>query len=299
MNLKHLFYFWKVAKLGSIARAAEAINVTPQTLSGQISLLQKNLGTKLFARKGRSIVLTEAGAMAMEYADEMFALSDEMEMMLKHQPKGRPQKFCVGVSDAIPKSLAFKLLQPAVVGNEGVRIVCREWRIDRLLSELCVHRLDLVISDCPIPSSFNVRAYNHQLLESDLTFLAPEAIMAKNSLPFPACLATIPLLLPGEDAGFRNDLQIWFERQRIHPRVVGEFDDNAMMVAFAKAGMGAFPVPTIVADEYIGTGGLTIIGRIDQVKINYFAISVERRLKHPCVVAITQSAKNFSSDLGE
>ena len=297
MNHKHLFYFWKVAKAGSVARAAEAINVTPQTLSGQIGLLENSLGAELFARQGRSIVLTEAGKLALEYADELFALSAELEVMIKHHPKGRPAEFRVGVSDAVPKSLACRLLQPAIHGEHSTRIVCREWQLDRLLAQLAVHQLDMVISDGPIPPSFSVRAYNHRLLESGLTFLAAKSLLADNATSFPACLNSLPLLLPGEDSAIRSSLQPWLERKRLRPRVVGEFDDTALMAAFGLAGIGAFPVPSIVEDEFLASGALAIVGRTTEVQVSYFAISVERRLTHPCVLAVTQSAQRIGSPL--
>ena len=167
-----------MAKAGSVTRAAEAIAITPQTLSGQIGLLEESLGTELFAKQGRSLVLTEAGKLALDYADELFALSAELEVMIKHHPRGRPTEFRVGVSDAVPKSLACQLLQPAIGGEQPTRIVCREWQLDRLLGQLAVHQLDLVISDAPIPASYSVRAYNHRLLESGLSFLAAPALLA-------------------------------------------------------------------------------------------------------------------------
>ncbi|MBI2277203.1 MAG: transcriptional activator NhaR [Dechloromonas sp.] len=295
MNHKHLFYFWKVAKAGSVARAAESINVTAQTLSGQIGLLEESLGTDLFARQGRSIVLTEAGKLALEYADELFALSAELEVMIKHHPMGRPAEFRVGVSDAVPKSLAYQLLEPAIQGEHLTRIVCREWQLDRLLGQLAIHQLDLVISDAPIPPSFSVRAYNHHLLESGLTFLATKDLLADCSMPFPDCLSALPLLLPGEDSAIRTSLQSWFEKKGIRARIVGEFDDTALMAAFGQAGKGVFPVPTIVEEEFSASGKLMVVGRTIEVKANYFAISVERRLTHPCVLAITQSAHRIIS----
>lgn len=293
MNHKHLFYFWKVAKAGSVARAAESINVTPQTLSGQIGLLEESLGTELFARQGRSVVLTEAGKLALEYADELFALSAELEVMIKHHPKGRPTEFRVGVSDAVPKSIAYRLLQPALLGEHPTRIVCREWQLDRLLGQLAVHRLDLVISDGPIPPSFSVRAYKHRLLESGLTFLAAKSLAAGSRGPFPACLNALPLLLPGEDSAIRTSLQPWLERKRIRARVAGEFDDMALMAAFGQAGRGVFPVPSIVEEEFAASGEVEVVGRTNEVTANYFAISVERRVTHPCVLAITQSAQRI------
>jgi LysR family transcriptional regulator, transcriptional activator of nhaA len=297
MNFKHLHYFWKVAKQGSVARAAEALNVTPQTLSGQIALLEERLGAKLFSRQGRSLTLTDAGTMAFEYADEMFTLGNELETMIRHYPQGRPSEFRVGVSDAVPKSLAFRLLQPAVAGAEPVRIVCREWRLERLLAELSVHHLDLVISDRPLPPSLNVRAYNHRLLESGVSFLVPAVLQEAVSAGFPAALAELPLLLPGEDSGVRQALQRWFESQHLRPRIVGEFDDCALMAAFGEAGIGAFPVPTVVEDKFMAPG-LSILGRVSQVRASYFAISVERRLSHPNVLAITRSAQRFASGEG-
>lgn len=294
MNHKHLFYFWKAAKAGSIARAAEAINVTPQTLSGQIGLLESSLGTKLFARQGRSIVLTEAGKMALEYADELFALSAELEGMIKHHPKGRPAEFRVGVSDAVPKSLACSLLQPAIRGEQPTRIVCREWQLDRLLAQLAVHELDMVISDAPLPPGFSVRAYNHRLLDSGISFLATSQLASQTSAPFPACLGALPLLLPGDDSTIQTNLRPWLERQRIRAQVVGEFDDTALMAAFGKAGVGAFPVPSIAEEEFVASGELVVIGRTRDIQVSYFAISVERRLTHPSVLAVTESAQRIA-----
>lgn len=298
VNHKHLFYFWKAAKAGSIARAAEAINVTPQTLSGQIGLLESSLDTKLFARQGRSIVLTEAGKMALEYADELFALSAELEGMIKHHPKGRPAEFRVGVADAVPKSLACSLLQPAIHGEQPTRIVCREWQLDRLLAQLAVHELDMVISDALLPPGFSVRAYSHRLLDSGLSFLAPPRLASQASQPFPACLSTLPLLLPGEDSTIQTNLRPWLERQRIRAQVVGEFDDTALMAAFGKAGVGAFPVPSIAEAEFIGSGELAVIGRTREVQVSYFAISVERRLTHPSVLAVIESAQRLAVPAG-
>jgi LysR family transcriptional activator of nhaA len=296
MNHKHLFYFWKVAKLGSVARAAEAVNATPQTLSGQIHLLEESLGKELFSRKRRSLVLTEAGHLALKYAEELFALSAELEVMIKRPPQERCIDFSVGVSDAVPKILAMQLLQPAKETAPGVRFICREWRLDRLLTELSVHHLDLVISDKPIPPSISVSAYNHRLLESGLSFLVDNSLVYDALPPFPACLSVLPLLLPGEDSAIRNDLDLWFERKHIRPIVAGEFDDCALMTTFAGAGLGAFPIPTVVEEEFTRSDAFRIIGRTDEIRATYYAISVERRLTHPCVVAITASAQRFSTD---
>lgn len=297
MNHKHLFYFWKVAKFGSVVRAAESINVTPQTLSGQIGLLEQSLGCELLLRQGRSVVLTEAGKLACEYAEELFALSAELETMIKHHPKGRPALFHVGVSDAVPKSLARRLLQPAISGEHSSRLVCREWQLDRLLAQLAVHELDLVISDGPIPPGYSVRAYNHRLLDSGISFLATRQLAAGLGGDFPACLNALPLLLPGEDSSVRTALQPWLERQRVRARIVGEFDDIALMTAFGLADVGAFPVATIVEDEFLRDDRLCVLGRCSDVQVSYFAISVERKVTHPSVLAVTQSAQQISASL--
>ena len=295
MNHKHLFYFWKVARLGSVAKAAEAIAITPQTLSGQIGLLEESLGCELFARQGRSLVLTDAGRLALDYADELFALSAELEAMIKHHPRGRPAEFRVGVSDAVPKSLACQLLQPAIAGEQPTRLVCHEWQLDRLLGQLAVHQLDLVLSDAPLPTSVSVRAYNHRLLDSGFSFLAAPALLAGAERPFPDCLGALPLLLPGEDSAMRSALAPWLERKRLRPRIVGEFDDTALMTAFARQGIGACPVPSVAEEEFTADGRLLVIGRTREVMVSYYAISVERRVTHPCVLAITRSAQRLSA----
>lgn len=290
MNLKHLYYFWKVAKHGGVIRASEAIHISPQTLSGQIKLLEEQLGTALFKRRGRTLELTDAGRLALEYADEMFALGAELDRVIRHYEKGRPIEFRVGVSDALPKSLVYRLLRPAVSLPEPVRIVCREWSLDRLLTELALHRLDLVIADSPIPPNVDVRAYSHKLGESGLSFLAHPDLVRKVTDPFPRCLNQIPILMPGEDSSMRRKLMEWLDKKRLRITVAGEFDDAALMAAFGRERIGAFPIPTALVDEYLASGELQLLGHADPVHIEYFALSVQRRLTHPCVLAITAAA---------
>lgn len=290
MNLKHLYYFWKVAKHGGVIRAGKAIHISPQTLSGQIKLLEEHLGTALFRRQGRSLELTDAGRLALEYADEMFALGAELDQVLRHYPQGRPTEFRVGVADALPKSLAYRLLRPAVALPDPVRIVCREWSLDRLLAELALHRLDLVISDSPVPANIDVRAYSHKLGESGLSFLAHPDVVRQVSEPFPRCLNEVPMLMPGEDSAMRRKLSEWLDKMRLRIKVAGEFDDAALMAAFGREGVGVFPIPSVLVDEYLASGELQWLGDAEQVHIEYFALSVQRRLTHPCVLAITASA---------
>lgn len=292
MNLKHLFYFWKVARHGGVMRASEAIHITPQTLSGQIKLLEDSLGTALFARQGRTLELTDAGRLALEYAEEIFTLDAELEQALRNFPdKNRPVEFRVGVSDALPKSLAYRLLRPAVSLPDPVRIVCREWRLDRLLAELALHRLDLVIADTSIPAGIDVRAYSHPLGRSGLSFLASAGLARQADASFPHCLAQLPLLLTGDDSALRRKLMEWLDRQRLSPRIAGEFDDSALMTAFGREGVGVFPVPSVLEAEYLETGDLQVLGRVAEPHIDYYAFSVERRLTHPCVLAITATAE--------
>ena len=298
MNLKHLFYFWKTARSGGVVKAGEALHVTPQTISGQIRLLEDSLDTQLFARDGRALELTPAGRMAMEYADEMFSLSAELEQALRHYPKGRPVEFRVGVSDAVPKSIAYRLLRPAVDPVDPVRIICREWRLDKLLTELAVHKLDLVIADSPIPPTVDVRAYNHRLGESGLSFIAARSLLGDKPHTFPAYMGELPTLLPGEDSAIRRKFEDWLDRKRLRPRVAGEFDDTALMTAFGRAGVGAFAVPTAIEQEILGAGDLVLLGRAEEVRIEYYAISVERRLTHPCVLAISAAAKAGLQGMG-
>lgn len=293
MNYKHLHYFWRVAKAGGVVRAADELHLTPQTVSGQIQLLEDALGTPLFAKVGRTLELTEAGRLALGYAEEIFSLGSELEESLRHYPEGgRPLDFRVGVADAVPKSIAYRLLAPAMQLAEPVRITCREWKLDSLLSELAVHRIDLVLADAPIPPTVDVRAYNHRLGESSVSFFASRALMPKLSGPFPDCLQGAPLLLPGEDAAIRQRLMRWLKERGLSPRIVGEFDDGALMKAFGQAGAGVFVGPGVLDDEIVGQFGAVKLGQADEVREEFFAISVERRLSHPCVVAISRAARD-------
>lgn len=287
MNLKHLYYFWKVAKHGGILRASEAIHISPQTLSGQIKLLEERVGTSLFKRQGRTLELTEAGQLALEYADEMFTLGAELDQALRQYPHGRAIEFRVGVSDALPKSLAYRLLRPAIKLAEPIRIVCREWRLDRLLAELALHRLDLVISDMPVPANVDVKAYSHKLGESGVTFMAHPRLAKQSKRAFPKNLEQLPLLLPGEDSAMRKAINEWLDQQRLQVSIMGEFDDAALMAAFGREQVGVFPIPSALAAEYPPESGLVALGSVESVRIKYYALTIKRRLTHPCVLAIT------------
>jgi len=293
INYKHLHYFWLVAKEGGIARASERLHLTPQTISGQLSLLEENLGEALFSRVGRNLEMTETGRLVLSYADEIFSLGGELEEMVRNLPGGRPLVFKVGVADVVPKSIAYRLLAPALQLPEPVRIVCREGAIDSLLAELAVHKVDLVIADGPIPPSVNVRGFNHPLGDCGISFFAAPKLARKLGKDFPQNLSGAPLLLPGEMTVVRSRLVEWFNALHLYPRIVGEFDDSALMKAFGRAGAGVFIAPTPIAKEVEKQYGVVAIGRTDDVSEQFYAISVERKISHPAVSAITEAAREW------
>ncbi len=293
INYKHLHYFWVVAKEGGITRASERLNLTPQTISGQLSLLEENLGEALFNRVGRNLELTETGRLTLSYADEIFTLGGELEQVVRNLPSGRPLVFKVGVADAVPKSIAYRLLAPALQLPEPIRIICRENSIDSLLADLALHRVDLVIADSPIPQGVNVRGFNHQLGECGVTFFATPKQAKGLRKEFPQSLNGTPMLIPGEMTVAQNRLLDWLDRLHIHPRIVGEFDDSALMKTFGQAGAGVFIAPTPIAAEVEKQYGVVSIGQSDEILEQFYAISVERKISHPAVVAITETAREW------
>jgi len=290
INYKHLHYFWVVAKEGGVARASERLHLTPQTISGQLSLLEKNLGEALFNRVGRNLELTETGRLTLSYAEEIFALGGELEEVIRNLPHGRPQIFKVGVADVVPKSIAYRLLAPALQLPEPVRIVCRENNLNALLAELALHRVDLVIADSPIPHDVNVRGFNHQLGECGISFFATPQLAQTLSGDFPTNLQGAPMLLPSEATVAQSRLLKWFGKYHIHPRIVGEFDDSALMKAFGHDSIGIFIAPTPIAAEVVKQYGVVVIGQTNEVQEKFYAISVERKITHPAVAAITETA---------
>jgi len=293
LNYKHLYYVREVATAGSLTRASERLHLTPQTLSGQISLLEESLGTELFKRQGRGLELTEAGQVALQYADEIFQLGDELEQVLQQLPKGRAQLFRVGVSDLVPKSIAYRLLQPAMFMNKKIRIVCTEGKLSDLLAELAVHRMELVIADSPMPSNMNVKGFSHKLGSSGVSFFASPELKASLDGEFPACLDGAPLLILSEGAAIRSKLLAWFHAQQVRPMIVGEFDDSALMQAFGFAGTGIFMAPTALEEMLQKEGHVEVIGRSCEVDEHFYAISIERRITHAAIKAITEHAQGW------
>ena len=292
LNFKHLRYFWMVAKTGSIARASEQLHLTPQSISGQLTTLEEALGVQLFQRAGRQLELTETGRRTLSYADEIFTLGDELVDMLREAPAQRTLVFKVGIADVVTKSVAYRLVEPALRIDEPVRLVCREGPLDSLLAELAVHRLDMVIADRAMPASMSVRGYNHFLGESSMSVFAAPSLAATLTGDFPACLHNAPFLLPGVDVAIRPRLMQWFDEQRIRPRVIGEFDDGALLKAFGQAGAGVFVAPSAIAD-FVGVQyGVQMLGTIDSVREQLYAITTQRRLTHPAILAIRQVARD-------
>lgn len=292
MNYKHLHYFWWVAKAGGVMRASEQLHVTPHTISAQVNLLEEHLGTPLFAKSGRSMVLTDAGKLAFSYAQDIFVLGTELEDSVRNYPQQvNPVEFRIGVADSVPKTIAYYLIAPATQLKKPIKIVCREWKLDSLLTELAAHRLDLVIASTPIPPSVSVRAYNHRLGESGVSFFATSELHKTLAGSFPKHMDGAPMLMPGQDVALRVGLDQWLQANGIRPQIIGEFDDSALMKAFGQRGAGIFAGPTVIASEIESQYGVKIIGETSDVIEQFYAISVERRVTHPCVVAITGVAR--------
>jgi LysR family transcriptional activator of nhaA len=292
MNFKHLYYFWVTAKAGGIMRAGEQLHTTPQTLSGQIKVLEEWLGRKLFRKAGRQLELTEHGRLALGYADQIFSLGADMETALR-QVRGAQRRldFRVGVADSVSKSVAYRLLEPAFLIDQPVKLLASEGKFDDLLAQLALHRLDLVIADEPMPKRVSVKAFNHSLGSSSMTCFAAPALKSRIKGAFPACLDGIPMLVPGATSSVRRQLEGWFATHQIAPVVVGEFDDAALMKAFGREGQGVFLAPSVLEEETCAQFGVASIGKTRELVEEFYAVSVERRITHPCVLAITDAAR--------
>ena len=293
VNYKHLHYFWVVAKEGGIARASEKLHLTPQTISGQLSNLEEYLGISLFSRVGRNLALTETGRLVLGYADEIFSLGGELEELVHQLPASLPQILKVGVVDVVPKSIAHRILAPALKMPEPVRMICQESSLDALLAELSVHRLDLVLADRPIPSTVSTRGYSHKLGECAVSFFATEKLKKNLKGDFPQCLDRAPLLLPSRDNQLRSSIDQWLDKLRIFPRVVAEFDDSALMKVFGQEDAGIFIAPAAIEAEVESQYRSACIGRVDELKERFYAISVERRVSHPVVATIMETARDL------
>ena len=300
LNYKHLRYFWIVAKSGSIARASEQLHLTPQSISGQLSEFEDSLGIKLFRRVGRGLELTEKGERMLGYAEQIFTLGNELLDSIYDDARSNGIPFRIGIADSVPKMVAYQLIEPAFNHHENVKLICREGRLTTLLADLAIHRLDMVIADRPTPDNLNVRSYDHFLGESGVSLFAAKSLLEKANGEFPSMIDGQPFLLPGAEVVLHSRLARWFEAERVRPKVIGEFDDSALLLAFAQAGAGYFAAPTAIERYITKQYEVQVIGRIDAVREQIYAITNERTLTHPLISDIYRFAQhNIFGDVSE
>jgi len=292
LNYKHLRYFWMVARAGSIAKAATQLHLTPQSISGQLTEFADTLGVELFRRVGRRLELTETGQRILRHAEDIFSAGDALMEVVRDESAASATAFRVGVSDSVSKTVACRLVAPALTLDEPIRLVCREGRLAALLADLAIHKLDMIIADRPMPSHLSVRGYNHLLGESELGVFAAPALATTLQGPFPDCLNRAPLLLPGEDFALHARLMRWLHDNVRRLHVIGEFDDSAMIKAFGQAGTGLFFAQAAIAQHICSQYGVVMIGTIPGLREQVYAITSERRLKHPAIQAISQAARH-------
>jgi len=290
LNYHHLHYFWVVSRTGSIARASQELRLSQPTISNQLKTLEASLGHPLLERRGRGLVLTDVGRTVQRYADEIFRTGRELQQALKGVPTGERIPFAVGVADVIPKLVAERMLQAAVDGVKDLRLVCREGPLPALLASLALHELDVVLSDSPAPEAVRVRAFGHLLAECGVVFLAAPRL-AHLRKGFPGSLTGAPVLLPAAGTALRQGLESWFAEREVEPVVAGEFDDGALLKAFGARGMGVFPAPAMIEKEVCAQYGVTVVGRAEELRERFYALTVERRLRHPAAVAIAGAAR--------
>lgn len=291
LNYQHLRYFWAVSRHGNLTRASAELHLTPQTVSSQIHDLEDGLGEKLFSRQGRRLVLTDIGRVVFRYADEIFSLGRELQDVIRGLPAGRPIHLAVGVADVLPKLIARHLIEPALRMEEPVHVICHEAGPERLLAELAIHGLDVVLTDAPIPPAVKIRAYNHLLGECGITFMASGTLASGLRKEFPGSLDGAPFLVPVRGTALRQELDGWFRARSIRPTIVGEFEDSALLKVFGQAGMGFFAVPSVVDDEVGSQYDVEPIGTAEGIVERFYAISVERKVRHPAVAAICDAAR--------
>lgn len=291
LNYHHLLYFWVVAKHGSVRAAAEHLHISQPSISAQIHQLEDALGEKLFARRGRRLVLTDAGQLAFRYADEIFSIGHELLTAMKQQPCPRPIRFAVGITDTVPKLVTAEILKPVWRLPQPVRVVCRETNLNDLVPELAAHRLDLILADEPVQCSLPYKTFNHLLGSCGVTFCAAPKLAAKLRRGFPRSLHGVSALLPAENTPLRMLVDKWFAAAGVRPLILGEFEDAAFMKTLAADGLGFVPLPSVVLDEAAKRYGLRRIAEADSCVCQFYAVTAERRLKHPAIVAITETAR--------
>jgi LysR family transcriptional activator of nhaA len=292
LNYHHLLYFWTVAREGSIVRAGAQLHLSQPTISGQLRALEKTFGTKLFNRVGRNLALSDTGKMVFRYADEIFSLGRELQETVRGRPSGRPLRFVVGVNDTLPKVMVYQLLQPALRLPEPVQIVCEQGKPEQLHARLALNALDVVLSDAPITPASNIRAFNHLLGECGVSIMGTLRLARTFRRGFPRSLDGAPFLFPADDTALRRSLEQWLDGMQIKPALFGEFADTALLKVFGQNGAGLFAVRSVLERESRRLYGVHLVGRVDSIRERCYAISVEKRLKHPALVAITESARS-------
>ncbi|KPF53113.1 LysR family transcriptional regulator [beta proteobacterium AAP51] len=291
LNYKHLHYFWTVARCGGVAKAGEKLNVTPQSISTQMQQLAGSIGAPLWRRAGRTLELTDTGNLVLEYADRLFTVGEELKEALRERPGAAQSTLRVGVTGSVVKVVAYRTLEPVLRLEPRHRLLCREGRFNELLSLLAIQQLDAVISDRAMSGTLNVRGFNHLLSEGGITFLGSGALAKRARKRFPHSLHGAPMLLPGGDSAMRPQLMRWFDKLRIKPQVVGDFDDTAVMKAFGQGGAGLFPMPTMVAEETAKQFHVLPVGSTEEVTHQLWAVTCERRISSPAVLAISEAAR--------
>ena len=292
LNYHHLFYFWTVAREGTITKAAQKLHLGQPAISTQLRQLESSLSVKLFQKNGRNLELTETGRLVYRYADEIFSLGRELTDMIKGHPTGKPVRFVVGIVDVVPKLIAKRLLEPALQLPEPLRLICYEDSLERLLGELALHNVDLVLSDTPVTGAMKVRAFNHLLGESTIAVFGTKELARKYRKGFPQSLNEAPFLLQGRASAVRRSLETWLDSHDLHPLIRAEFDDSALLKVFGQAGEGLFAAPFVMKDEICRQHEVELVGEIPAIREHFYAISAERRIKHPAVLAISSAARN-------
>jgi LysR family transcriptional activator of nhaA len=292
LNYHHLLYFYMVAREGSVTKAAEHLRLAQPTLSGQIRRLEESMEEKLFVREGRHLVLTEVGKLVYRYADEIFSLGREMQDALRGRPTNRPAKLLVGISDAVPKLVCHHLLQGALELEDPVELVLHEGKTTDLLAALAVQEYDVVLTDAPLGPAVRVKAFNHSLGGCGIAFFGKPSLARRFRQGFPKSLDGAPLLMPTVNTALRRSLDLWFDSIDVRPSVVAEIEDTALMKVFGQNGTGIFAAPVVVEDEIRDMHGVHVVGRTQEVREEFYAITVERRISHPAVAAIAEAARS-------
>jgi LysR family transcriptional regulator, transcriptional activator of nhaA len=290
LNYKHLHYFWVVAHEGSMTRAAERLGVAVQTISGQLSLLERNLGKALFVSQGRGLALSDAGRLALGYADQIFQLGDALEEAVATADSGSTLRLRTGISDGIPKLLAYRLLASVLAMPEDVRLICNEGSFEPLLAELALHHLDLVLTDRPAPVGGNLKVFSNRLGDFAAGLFGSTALVKRYAPGFPGSLNGAPLFLPTRQNALRGRIDRWIESNGIRPRIVGEFQDSALLGTFGRAGLGIFPAPLALAEQVAEQLDAQALGEMTGVSEQIYAISNERRIRHPAIEVLCSSS---------